>query len=59
MRNRKVDLFGLNKLNEVDVAIMMMFVKIARIQSGHHKDDNWVDIAGYASCGGELSGNAD
>ena len=37
-----------------DVAAMMILVKIARISSGHGKDDNWVDIAGYSACGGEL-----
>lgn len=39
-----------------DVAIMMILLKIARIASGHQKDDNWIDIAGYAACGGELDG---
>lgn len=37
-----------------DVAVMMIMVKLARISSGHAKDDNWVDIAGYAACGSEL-----
>lgn len=22
--------------------------------SGHAKEDNWVDLAGYAACGGEI-----
>lgn len=34
-----------------DVAAMMIMVKLARISSGQYKDDNWVDIAGYAACG--------
>ena len=38
----------------VDVAAMMALMKIARIASGHAKADNWVDLAGYAACGGEL-----
>lgn len=38
-----------------DVAAMMSLLKISRIASGHAKDDNWVDLAGYAACGGELS----
>lgn len=29
-------------------------LKIARIATGHGKSDNWVDLAGYAACGGEL-----
>lgn len=39
-----------------DVAAMMALLKIARIASGHGKTDNWVDLAGYAACGGELEG---
>lgn len=37
-----------------DVAAMMALLKIARITSGAGKADNWVDLAGYAACGGEL-----
>lgn len=37
-----------------DVAAMMALLKIARIAGGHSKDDNWVDLAGYAACGGEI-----
>ena len=37
-----------------DVAVLMILVKVARISSGHHKDDNWIDIAGYAACGGSI-----
>jgi hypothetical protein len=37
-----------------DVAAMMVLLKVARIKAGKKKDDNWVDIAGYASCGAEL-----
>ena len=37
-----------------DVAVMLALLKIARIASGHDKADNWVDLAGYAACGGEL-----
>lgn len=37
-----------------DVAAMMILMKIARISSGNAKTDNWVDIAGYAACGGEI-----
>lgn len=41
-----------------DVAAMMALVKIARIASGHAKDDNWIDLAGYAACGGEIESEA-
>ena len=37
-----------------DVAMMMSLLKIARITTGKHKDDNYIDLAGYAACGGEL-----
>ena len=37
-----------------DVAAMLALLKIARIASGHAKADNWIDLAGYAACGGEL-----
>lgn len=39
-----------------DVAAMFALMKIARIAGGHAKDDNWIDLAGYAACGGELEG---
>ena len=42
-----------------DVAAMMALLKIARIASGTAKPDNWVDLAGYAACGGELEGIGD
>ena len=41
-------------INPEDVAAMMILLKVARISSGHAKEDNWVDISGYAACGGEL-----
>jgi hypothetical protein len=39
-----------------DVAAMLGLLKIARIATGHGKADNWVDLAGYAACGGEIEG---
>ena len=38
-----------------DVACMMALLKIARIQSGKTKDDNYIDLAGYAACAGEIA----
>lgn len=38
----------------VDVANMMILLKVAR-NINKPKDDNWVDIAGYAACGAEVS----
>ena len=40
-------------LDAVDVAAMMALLKIARIATGKNKADNWIDLAGYAACGGE------
>lgn len=37
-----------------DVANMMILLKVAR-QAATPKDDNYVDIAGYAACGSEVS----
>lgn len=38
----------------VDVANMMILLKIARAQNGVQHDDNYVDIAGYAACAAVL-----
>ena len=40
----------------VDVAMMMSLLKIARIKNGGGTGDSFVDLAGYAACGGELKG---
>lgn len=37
-----------------DVAAMQAMVKLARIASSPGKADHWVDLAGYAACGGEV-----
>lgn len=39
-----------------DVAMMMVLLKVARIQSGQVKADNYVDLAGYAACAAEIAG---
>lgn len=41
-------------LNSKDVAAMLALLKIARIAGGVYKADNWIDLAGYAACGGEV-----
>lgn len=38
-----------------DVALMMAMLKIARAGSNPAHMDNWIDLAGYAACGGELN----
>ena len=43
-------------VSAVDVANMMVLMKVARNSSGVYKDDNWIDICGYAALGGEIQG---
>lgn len=38
----------------IDVANMMILLKLARIKNGGGTGDSFVDIAGYAACGGEI-----
>ena len=38
-----------------DVAMMMALLKIARIATGKPKADNYIDLAGYAACAGEIA----
>lgn len=45
---------GEERVDAKDVAAMLILLKVARIASGKKKDDNWIDIAGYAACGGEI-----
>lgn len=43
------------KLTEGDVAALMVLLKAARLMAGHESGDNWIDIAGYAACGYEVT----
>lgn len=38
-----------------DVAVMMCLLKIARLKSGSHNPDNYVDLAGYAGVAAECA----
>jgi hypothetical protein len=39
-----------------DVAAMMTLLKVARMATGGlEQDDCWLDIAGYAACGFEVT----
>ena len=45
-------------VSSTDVAMMMALMKIARIkgaQLGRVSEDSFVDLAGYAACGGEIA----
>lgn len=43
------------KFSRKDVAAMMALLKIARITTGMETADNYIDLAGYAACAGELA----
>lgn len=43
------------EFNAKDVAVMMSLMKIARIKTGTSTNDCFVDLAGYAACGGEIA----
>lgn len=43
-------------LDDVEI-YMMILLKVARIGSGSRSRDNWIDVAGYAACGGEIVEN--
>lgn len=42
------------EISAVDVSMMMALMKIARIRNGGGSGDSFVDLAGYAACGGEI-----
>ena len=42
-------------LTPQDVAVMMCLLKIARTQEGGFNLDDFVDMAGYAGCAGEIA----
>lgn len=45
----------LNKqVSSIDVANLMVLMKVARNATGVYKEDNWIDICGYAALGGEI-----
>lgn len=43
------------EVSAVDVTAMMALLKVARLRDNPGHADNWVDLAGYAACGGELA----
>lgn len=46
---------GDNVTDAHDVSMMMALLKIARIRTGKRKADSYIDLAGYAACGGEIA----
>lgn len=43
------------EFTSTDVAMMMALLKIARIRTGTATEDSFIDLAGYAACGGEIA----
>lgn len=43
-----------HEFSALDVAMMMVLLKVARIKNGGGTGDSFVDLAGYAACGGEI-----
>lgn len=43
------------QLSALDAANMMVLLKIARTQLGTFNPDDYVDMAGYAGCAGEIA----
>ena len=41
-------------LTAVDVAAMMVLMKVARSKGPRKHTDNWIDICGYAALAGEM-----
>lgn len=44
-----------NDISPVDVAQMMILLKVGRAKGNPKHTDNWVDMAGYAACAGEIA----
>ena len=47
---------GMRDITPVDVSMMMALLKIARVAGGNGTNDSFIDLAGYAACGGEIAG---
>ena len=41
-------------VDATDVAMMCALIKVSRSSSSPHHIDNWVDLCGYAVCGGGI-----
>lgn len=51
VRNR----YGISAILDAhDVALMLLLMKVARLENCPTHEDSWVDIAGYAACGNSL-----
>lgn len=56
-RAHLINRFGVDvPIDGASVAIMLIDLKVARLENNPGHVDSWVDAAGYAGCGGELAG---
>ena len=42
-------------LDESDIGHLFVLAKVARTQSGSYNGDDWIDMAGYAGCAGQVA----
>jgi hypothetical protein len=47
--------YGFDDISALDVAMMSAFIKVARMLENPYKEDNFIDIAGYAACAAEVA----
>lgn len=45
----------LTPISAEQVAVMMILMKVSRLHTSPEHPDHWVDIAGYAACGGGIA----
>jgi hypothetical protein len=45
-------------ITAVDVAVLMVLLKVARLMHTPGHVDSWVDIAGYAACGADVAASS-
>jgi hypothetical protein len=46
---------GPQPIDAHDVGVLLMLAKLARTQGGRYNPDDYVDMAGYAACAGEVA----
>jgi hypothetical protein len=46
---------GVDQFTQADVAVMLALVKLGRLAGNLSHQDSWIDLAGYAACGAEVT----
>lgn len=55
-RSHLLNRFGIVvELDAISVAMMLADMKLARLEADPTHSDSWVDLGGYAACGGEVA----